>query len=76
VSSVDSGNLAGALHTLHAGLLELKNQPILSPRVFTGLRDTLERASSSAIDRLQEKLQSPPPPNLAGNVGVAPGTQP
>src|SRR5690606_9507029 len=64
VSSVDSGNLAGALHTLRAGLLELKNQPILSPRVFEGLRDTAEMLSSPAAGRIREKLQAPPPPGL------------
>jgi len=36
VSSVDSGNLAGALHTLRSGLLELKSQPILQSRVLKG----------------------------------------
>ena len=30
VSSVDSGNLAGSLLTLQAGLLELKDRPVLS----------------------------------------------
>ena len=64
VSSVDSGNLAGALFTLRAGLWELKDQPIVSPRVLTGLRDTLERLSSPAIGRLREKLQAPPPPTV------------
>ncbi|MGD0061207.1 MAG: glucoamylase family protein [Verrucomicrobiia bacterium] len=64
VSSVDSGNLAGALFTLRAGLWELKHQPIVSPRVLTGLRDTLEMLSSPAIDRLREKLQALPPTNL------------
>ena len=70
VSSVDSGNLAGALFTLRAGLWELKNQPIVSPRVLTGLRDTLERLSSSAVDRLREKLQAPPPPNLPATLAL------
>ena len=64
VSSVDSGNLAGALFTLRAGLWELKKQPIVSPRVLTGLRDTLEMLSSPATDRLREKLQAPPPPTV------------
>ncbi len=41
VSSVDSGNLAGALLTLQAGLTELKHQPILAPGAFQGLQDTL-----------------------------------
>ena len=70
VSSVDSGNLAGALHTLRAGLLELKCQPIVSPRVFTGLRDTLEKLSSSSIDRLREELESPPPSNLSATLAL------
>ena len=50
VSSVDSGNLAGALFTLRAGLLELKNQPMVSPRVLEGLQDTLEKISSPACE--------------------------
>ena len=41
VSSVDSGNLAGSLLTLQAGLADLKNQPVLSSNVFFGLQDTL-----------------------------------
>jgi cyclic beta-1,2-glucan synthetase len=64
VSTVDSGNLAGALFTLRAGLWELKNQPIVSPRVLTGLRDTLDRISSSSVGWLREKLQFPPTPDL------------
>ncbi len=64
VSSVDSGNLVGALHTLRAGLLELKNQPILSPRVFAGLSDTLGMLSAPANGRLRELLQAPPPADL------------
>jgi len=68
VSSVDSGNLAGALSTLRAGLLELKSQPIFSQRVLAGLRDTAEMLSSSAIDRLREKLQSPRLPNLSATL--------
>jgi cyclic beta-1,2-glucan synthetase len=42
ISSVDSGNLAGSLFTLQAGLAELKDQPVLSSNVFQGLRDTLQ----------------------------------
>ena len=41
VSSVDSGNLAGSLLTLQAGLAELKHQPVLSVNAFQGLQDTL-----------------------------------
>ena len=42
VSSVDSGNLAGALLTLQAGLAELKDQPVLAPGALVGLQDTLQ----------------------------------
>ena len=41
ISSVDSGNLAGSLLALRAGLGELKDQPVLGPRTFDGLEDTL-----------------------------------
>ena len=42
VSSVDSGNLAGCLLTLQAGLLELKDQPVLPANMTQGLQDTLQ----------------------------------
>lgn len=41
ISSVDSGNLAGHLLTLRAALLELRARPIMSPRLFYGLADSL-----------------------------------
>jgi cyclic beta-1,2-glucan synthetase len=40
VSTVDSGNLLGALWTLEQGLGELEQQPLLDDRLFTGLADT------------------------------------
>jgi cyclic beta-1,2-glucan synthetase len=66
VSSVDSGNLAGALFTLRAGLWELKSQPVFSPSTFDGLADTLAIVSSLADlatpwERLRSKLPSSPP---------------
>jgi len=64
ISSVDSGNLAGALATLRAGLLEIKDQPLLVPGAWEGLRDTLDMISSPATDRLRARLLSPPPPDL------------
>ncbi|MBY0475301.1 MAG: cyclic beta 1-2 glucan synthetase [Nitrosomonas sp.] len=51
VSSVDSGNLAGSLLTLQAGLAELKDQPILSANTFQGLLDTL-RVLSEHVPKL------------------------
>jgi cellobiose phosphorylase len=41
VSSVDSGNLAGHLLTLGAGLRGLADEKIFTPQVFAGLRDTV-----------------------------------
>jgi len=42
ISSVDSGNLAGHLLTLAAGLRESAGEKIFSPQIFAGLRDTLK----------------------------------
>jgi len=41
ISSVDSGNLSGHLLTLRPGLLGLAGLPILGPRTFDGLNDTI-----------------------------------
>jgi len=60
VSSVDSGNLAGCLLTLQAGLAELKVQPVLSVNAFQGLQDTLQV--------LVEHLPASPSPELAKQV--------
>ncbi len=60
VSSVDSGNLAGSLLTLQAGLTELKHQPVLSSNVFQGLQDTLLV--------LVEHLPTSPAPELAKQI--------
>ncbi len=61
VSSVDSGNLAGSLLTLQAGLVELKEQPVLSFNAFQGLQDTLqvllEQLPSTSTPDLAEKVQ-------------------
>jgi cyclic beta-1,2-glucan synthetase len=37
VSTVDSGNIAASLFTLHAGARDLAKRPLLPPRLFTGL---------------------------------------
>ncbi|MHB1202154.1 MAG: GH36-type glycosyl hydrolase domain-containing protein, partial [Acidithiobacillus sp.] len=60
VSSVDSGNLAGSLLTLQAGLVELKDQPVLPLGAFQGLQDTLEV--------LAEHVPSSPAPDLAKKI--------
>jgi cyclic beta-1,2-glucan synthetase len=60
VSSVDSGNLAGCLLTLQAGLAELRDQPVLSPNAFQGLQDTLQV--------LAEHVPASPTPDLATKI--------
>jgi len=62
VSSVDSGNLAGSLLTLQAGLAELKDRPVLSSCPFHGLQDTLQV--------LAEHVPSLPAPDLAKKIKV------
>ncbi len=62
ISSVDSGNLAGSLLTLQAGLVELKDQPVLSPHAWQGLQDTLRV--------LAEHLPASPLPDLAQRIGL------
>lgn len=59
VSSVDSGNLWGALTVLRAGLEELRGRPVVSPRLLGGFHDTLEvieaqRASAVGVPRNDE----------------------
>jgi cellobiose phosphorylase len=65
ISTVDSGNLAGHVLTLRAGLLALPDQKILTPRVFEGIRDTFriladaaDVATRSRLDLLQKDLAS------------------
>src|SRR5665213_2034134 len=40
ISTVDSGNLAGQLLTLRAGLLTLADEPLMPPSWFEGVQDT------------------------------------
>ena len=85
VSSVDSGNLAGCLLTLQAGLTELKVQPVLPVNTFQGLHDTLqvlaEHLPSTSVPDLAHKIKllqdalrpltvNGPPPTLAAAEGL------
>ncbi len=74
VSSVDSGNLIGALYTLRAGLEELKQQPLVSGRTRAGLADTLHVLRDQArgtpallagVQRAQSTLDAPCDETLA-----------
>ena len=71
VSSVDSGNLAGHLLTLGAGLREQREEAIFTPQVFAGLRDTVRvlrdlAPGDAALERLDAELATPP-----SNLGAA-----
>ncbi|MBA4142121.1 MAG: cyclic beta 1-2 glucan synthetase [Nitrosospira sp.] len=48
ISTVDSGNLAGHLLTLRAGLLEIPGAPIIGEQVFAGMADTLRLLEQGA----------------------------
>ncbi len=54
VSTVDSGNLAASLYTLHTGARSLLNEKLLSHKVFQGLRDIVQ------LHLLQNTLAPPP----------------
>jgi cellobiose phosphorylase len=67
ISSVDSGNLAGHLLTLRAGLLELADAPVFNPRYAEGLQDTIaamtpafDEHARTALLALSEKLGAAP----------------
>ena len=61
VSSVDSGNLAGYLLTLRAGLIALCDASILGPRWLEGIGDTLSLVNDcGGGEQLQCTLSSPP----------------
>ena len=75
ISSVDSGNLAGHLLTLRQGLLALPDDPILRPRLFEGINDTIRvlaetegKIPSDQLVKLQKLLNAAidsPPATLA-----------
>jgi cellobiose phosphorylase len=58
ISTVDSGNLAGHLLTLRAGLLAMVDDKILRPQLFTGLSDTLELLASAVDEDLQDLIKA------------------
>ncbi len=65
VSSVDSGNLAGHLLTLASGLREQADEPIYSPQIFAGLRDTVKIlmelvGANAALSQLDAELARAP----------------
>ncbi len=79
VSSVDSGNLAGHLLTLRAGLLALADEPILGTRILEGLTDTAgiaieTAAQSAASDAIHDLVQFRRRIDAAEDAGAGGGT--
>ncbi len=81
ISTVDSGNLAGHLLTLRAGLLALPDHQILGERWFDGLSDTIGivvdtagGAAPAPLAQLQKDLASRSrfPANHAGGGAAVP----
>jgi cyclic beta-1,2-glucan synthetase len=70
ISTVDSGNLAGHLFTLGAGLTEFSESGILKPQCFEGLRDSLGIVRELVRDHpLLKPIETPlenPPTDLHG----------
>ena len=65
VSSVDSGNLAGHLLTLSAGLRELADEETIPPEIFAGLRDAVRMVGdlageNAALSKLDGELAEAP----------------
>jgi len=64
ISTVDSGNLAGHLLTLKQGLLSIPSQKIIAPRLFEGIRDTLQvlaekmGGENNSLGELTEAIES------------------
>ncbi len=59
ISSVDSGNLAGHLLTLRAGLLALPVDKVISPKLFESLSNTLSIAMEDLPEALKVSAQTP-----------------
>ncbi|WP_339465031.1 glucoamylase family protein [Pseudomonas sp. RL_35y_Pfl2_P42] len=62
ISTVDSGNLAGLLLTLRAGLVQLPDQPLFDLGVIKGLQDTLNtlaetQGTKALCDQLSPVLE-------------------
>ena len=58
VSAVDSGNLAGHLLTLRPALIDIADAPIITPKIFFGIRDTYQILIAMIDDISREKLLS------------------
>ncbi len=55
ISTVDSGNLRGALLAMQAGLAELCDRPLVGPRFAEGFEDTLKALSEIGVRNADER---------------------
>ena len=65
ISTVDSGNIAASLLTLHTGVRELAERPLLPPRLFTGLHahwHLMRKENKSLNSVAQLRLPAPSAP--------------
>jgi cellobiose phosphorylase len=78
ISTVDSGNLAGHLLTLRAGLLALADEKILPAQLFDGLSDTfsllVEALAADATDHVTAGLLAEFRKDLEFTSSAPPGT--
>ncbi|HEY3490487.1 MAG TPA: glucoamylase family protein [Candidatus Deferrimicrobiaceae bacterium] len=70
VSTVDSGNLLGALWALEQGLAELAHAPLLAGNAFAGLADTLDILSPGRVDAPPFTELNAPPAGIAALLGL------
>ncbi len=71
ISSVDSGNLAASFYTLRSGCRSLLRLPLLSPALFTGIRDHWQLAVSLPDTSADVKALAPPASNMGVDAWIA-----
>jgi cyclic beta-1,2-glucan synthetase len=74
VSTVDSGNLAGHLLILAAGLEEMRGRPIVPPSLWAGLRATLELAAEARPGKEIDRELAGMLEKMRGDLVAAPQT--
>ena len=65
VSTVDSGNLAASLYTLHTGALDLLKRPLLAPEMFSNLEQMQPRSAANSAEVSTGSTSKPNDSNVA-----------
>ncbi len=71
ISSVDSGNLAASFYTLRTGCRSLLREPLLDPRLFSGIRDHWQLLMSLPDAAASLKALAPPAADAGVDVWLA-----